>query len=89
MAARNMALTRSNRDLGELYTILAKAFPNHKNVDGAFDVYKLANDIGVTPTTLYNSFKLERLGTETARKLIKASSGKLTQRKLAAFLNLV
>lgn len=89
MVAKRAGLTRSNRDLGKLHAVLDKAFPDLRNGDGGFDVRGLAERIGVTHTALYNAFKVESLSAKTGRKILDASGGRLTKRKLAAFLPIV
>lgn len=71
MAGPRYKTTRSNRDLGRLYTVLDKALPKLRNKDGALDVRELAGMAGVSHTYLYNAFKKEEINSETAKALAK------------------
>lgn len=84
-----MASTRNERDFGELHAVLDKAFPQLRNADQGLDVYRLARLVGVSHTTLYNSFNRGGLGMKTGRRIIDLSEGRLTRRKLARFLPIV
>lgn len=89
MSETRYKTTRSNRDLGRLYTILNDAFPKLRNKDGALDVRRLAEIVKVSHTYLYNSFKKEEINSDTAKAIAAASKDKLSFDDLAIFINYI
>lgn len=58
---------------GELYDVLVKAFPEHRTVQGLFDIPRLAKDIGVSHETIYRAVRADKLSVKVATKIIQLS----------------
>ncbi len=58
---------------GELYDVLVRAFPEHRTVQGLFDIPRLAKDIGVSHETIYRAVRMDKLSVKVANRIITLS----------------
>lgn len=57
--------------LGPLYDLLNDAFPDYRNARNLFDVYGLAESIGMTPQGVYKAFASNVCTPNLAKRLVE------------------
>lgn len=58
---------------GPLYDLLVEKFPNHRTVQGVFDVPGFARELGRSHEAVYKAVRGNRLTADMARRVIELS----------------
>lgn len=73
-------MLESNRrrpySFGPLYDLLVEKFPNHRTVQGVFDVPGFARDLNRSHEAVYKAVRQNRLTPDMARRIIELSEAK-------------